>query len=208
MCTGAHPFIPTPNTMQLAIRYAATEGKYENVLYVRTTGTPSLGDLQQIGTFVEAWWNNTYKTHISNAIQFTGVYGRDVSQEFGQSWEIGFTPSAGTLTAEPLPFKDSFAIKKVTNVGGHRRNGRVFIIGLTEGQVTRNSVNPLDAAALRDDWEELTSELETNGYPVGWVSYCVNGAWRTTGLFCPIMEWVVTDFLVDSQHRRKPNVGS
>jgi hypothetical protein len=102
-----------------------------------------------------------------------------------------------------LPSNVTLAISFRTGFRGRSFRGRAYAVGLTEGQVTGDSVSDAVATAYREHWEAFIASVQTDfpGASLAIVSRCQDGAWLTTATVTPV-ETVLVDPTVDSMRKR------
>jgi len=204
-------FIPVPETAEVTMVYTGpNSNRMVNVYhYVRPTlgwDADSLGDL---GEALLSWENTVAKAQRSNQITCIGVECRDISVQDSFVVSVAaIPPIAGTLTTPVLPANVTLAVSLRTPFAGRSFRGRTYWIGLSEGAVQGDFVQPGTAqnilAAVRGLLEDVPQPLNAQ---LAVVPRYHNGQPRAVGIATPVTSAVLVDTRVDTQRRRLVGVG-
>jgi|SRR5688572_12924668 len=205
------PFIPTPNGIQVEMRYSYLGERCENVFWTNWTGgsPPAAADLSTIGELFWEWWDAQIKPIQSANATLREIYVTDQSAADGAA--ATFTaglPADGGNVLEPLPGNVSLCISLRTAKRGRSFRGRSYIIGLTENQVAGNALTAPSAAAWLAAYDVLVSSLAASSNQLCVCSKFSLGLPRAAGILTPVTDAVIVDNVVDSQRRRLPGRGS
>lgn len=210
------PFVPIPNTAAVEIRMTQDQQLVENTLYFRLGSSLTPTNLTQLCQDLVGWWDTLYSAQASSAVELVEVTATDLTTETGP---VGsFNPSTtllGALTSPALPNNVTIAVSFRTASRGRSFRGRNYFVGLTESQVTDNTLSDPSAAAILDIYQNLLpvgglftddwiwvvasrfSGVNADGVPIP----------RVTGLSTPITSAVIVDKVIDSSRRRLPGRG-
>lgn len=122
------------------------------------------------------------------------------------SWTTGL-PIAGTNGTASMPNNVALALAFKTALRGRSFRGRIFLPGLTEGNVVDNTVQPAFITAWYTFFGILASTLIDL---IAWqvvVSRVEGGDPRPAGVVTQVNNWIVTNTVVDSMRRRLPGRG-
>ena len=205
------PFIPVPETAEITMVYTGpNQNRMVNVYHF---SRPTLGwDADSLGDLAEAmlaWERDTASNHRSGQILCIGAEARDLSVQDSFVVSVAaIPPIAGAGTTPVLPANVTLAISLRTPFAGRSFRGRTYWIGLTEGSVSGDFVNPTIAqnilaaitALIEDVPQPLNAQLVV-------VSRYSNGAPRATGIATPVTSAILVDSRVDTQRRRLVGVG-
>lgn len=197
---------PAPGVLRAVLGYSITGKPFAaNILHFTkmTGGAPDLFDL---GVALEAWHTTNIigRQHVNTSLN--RIILTDLSTDTGQS--IEFTqglPNTGTLTGDPLPNSIAAVVSLHTAFRGRSFRGRIYHMGLTEGQVAGNHLLTAQADLLRQSYAALV-QLSSGGtptYQLVVLSYWRNKVLRSQGLATPVTV-VSCNGRVDSQRRRMP----
>lgn len=196
-------FIPVGDTAQVELRYFAAGQNVENVLYFYNEDGVGLAGLLTITDVVGEWWDLHVQPLQSSEVTLNEVYGTDLStatsptySNLEKSGMIGGVTSGGML-----PTNSTIAVSFRTAGRGRSSRGRNYFVGLSESQVTGNTVGSTTVAAIEAAYNALQPML-----PAPWfwcvVSRRVNNAPRIEGLVQFVTGALCVDPFVDSQRRR------
>lgn len=202
------PRPPTPNVAEVTMTFLQ-DGQYliNKHHYVNTAGWDE-GSLNNLGTAIREWWDDNMKARVPNTVSLIEIEVIDLTAGSG----LGITvqtglPIVGTKADNALPNNVTVAVKKGTGLVGRSFRGRTYHVGLAEGQVTGNTINPADLTGLITAYDLLKEPLG----PVIPVDLCVlsevsGGSQRTEGI-CTVVTGIGIDPITDSQRRRLPGRG-
>jgi len=172
-------------------------------LYFSSPGTPNATDLSNIGSALASYWVAEMLPLQSNALTLTQVVVTWLAVENGVQAVFGVTPVApGGQVSAGLPGNVSLAVSFRTGLSGRSFRGRNYLAGLTEGQVTGNEISSTAAAAFVDVYEGLLPTLTALSLTHVVVSRFAGGLPRVSGVATPVVSYLTTDLVVDSQRRR------
>lgn len=199
-------FQAVPNTIGVNVRGTANGKPVENTFYYKYV-TPLIGSAMcalaaDFATQIAADWLAQLPANVG----ITSIFIRDLASEFAEQCEYGFSALVGTASGEALPSLNTVAVARKSGLTGRSARGRIYWLGLSEGQVANSTIDSgvltAIAAALNGfDAVAVAASL----VPVT-VSRWADGVKRATGITFPTNPWVVNDVYVDTRRSRK--VGS
>jgi hypothetical protein len=204
-------FVPVPETAQSTMVYTGPNNNRMVNVYHFTR--PTLGwDPDGLGDLAEAlllWERNTASNHRSNQITCIGVECRDISVQDSFVVSVAaIPPIQGGGSTPTLPANVTLAISLRTPFAGRSFRGRTYWIGLTEGSVSGDFVNPTTSqnilAAVRQLIEVVPQPLNAQLVVVSRYS---NGQPRAVGVATPVTSALLVDTRVDTQRRRLVGIG-
>lgn len=175
-----------------------------NVIHVRLGTAFAQADLENMSLILKVWWDAYMKALTNTATSLTSIEATSLELEDDLRVQFGTgLPLAGTNATDALPGGTTLAIRFASAYSGRSKNGRWFLAGMSENQVSGNQVVAGVVTLLQAAFEELLAAIGEYGNNAGLVivSYCNNGAWRTTGA-TTLVENVLVNPYVDSQRRR------
>jgi len=204
MCIGTHDFIPAPNTAKLELIVLEHGQRMENVVHLRKADGWSESEIRLLAEAAVTKWITYFAPLISNDVFLVLTRATDLSAEnsFGYEKEPDET-TQGEVAVAGLPGNVTVATKFASGLTGRSQRGRAFWIGLTELQVTGNHLVDPMASNISTAWENffigIAAEIDGAEHVV--VSYCHNGAWRTTAQVTAVTSYV-TESNTDSMRGR------
>lgn len=197
-------FIPAPGIVALAVRYTLFGQQVQNTVYIDPAEPVSPSVVSNLaGQLVSAWADNVMPL-LSQDLQLREVYAADQTSESGPTWTAAPPggPLAGGIEAPALPGSVAYCVGFRTVNRGRSFRGRIYLPGLTEGQVTGNVVNaPWSTTLIEAVRDAIVAVTEFGGAHVV-VSRYSGGVARTTAVSTPVNFYTASDTSVDSQRRR------
>jgi hypothetical protein len=192
------------NGMQAVLQFTQEAQILQNVLNFIRFGGFTDEEVVSVAEDLITWWNDELKTDVPSEVALTQVRARRLDEEDSPIFEVSTgLPLAGTASG-PLPNNVTLAVKTLTGLGGRRRRGRVYHVGLRTGKLLSTDVNRIDPGSLSGILDAYRA-LRDFSFSVADTSWCV---WsRISGQGTVITE-VASDGVVDSQRRRLPGRGS
>lgn len=173
------------------------------------TGDFTLGRLQELTNLYQTFWSVDLRARASTGCLLTNIYARAIHTQNGAVWDdLISPPQAGTVGSALLPAHTTFCIKLTTGIAGRSYRGRLYQVGLSEGQVTGDNVSQALADGLVADYTEW-AEVYLPPQNFEWVvlSKYNNGVARSQGVATTITGISYTDLRVDTQRRRLTGIG-
>jgi len=208
MCTGTHPYIPVPNTVEARLNYATGGGVAQNVLNFTFDHAPTIGDLTQLGVDLSAWFGADMAPLMNSGVSLQSIVLTDLTVENGAQIEYTTGMPIGGSGGSSMPDNVTLAVKHTTAFRGRSYRGRTYLVGPPREMLqdidhfstpyTSNVENAFD--------DLLVGDFLANGSAFSVVSRCQNGAWLATGVSTPVENNTVEP-TVDSQRRRLPGRG-
>jgi len=194
-----------PNTIQVMVRGSLAGQSMQNDFYYEHPLALTQAKVDAVTDAVDSYWNNNMLGLLPIAWTGTETYGRalDHATDF-QSTSLINAGIAGQINSPPLPSLATVAIARRSAYTGRNGRGRVFWMGLTEADVSANTVSSTLTGNIADALAAMDSYLLTLGYTGVIVSRIVDGVKLTTGQTFPIVQWLAVDNEVDTRRSRKP----
>lgn len=201
------PFIPIPNTAEVAVRVLQDGQNLANVWHVRYQGEPTTTTMQTIASTTITFWQDQLRPLVPGTVQLLEVSVVDQSEEGGIAALLApSSNNAGTSTNPAMPNATTIAVKKNTGRAGRSYRGRVYHVGLTEIQVQDNRITPTATAAINTAYSTLITRYTAINCEWVVASTQNNNVPRVVGVATPIVG-VSVDPVIDSQRRRLPGRG-
>lgn len=205
---NAMAFISLPDSVKIEIKMRKGGAPNVNIIWGRVEVTIDLAKLEQIALAVVAWWNAEVKPLVSSSTALESVTVTDWSVvDSIQHVETLTTPSAGTATGGDLPSNVAAVTTFYTGYTGRSFRGRVYNAGLTDAQVTTNTLGTTYVLNMLTAWAELNDALSAIDVTHVVASFQHDNAPRAEGVATPIIEYGMNN-VVDTQRRRIPRVDS
>lgn len=202
------PFVDAENVCRVELVFLQ-QGQYvENVFHVFKSGGWDEAAMEVVaGVFID-WVDSHYRTRQTTQVALQKVLVTDLTTETSPAIEYAVgLPLAGTNGSSQLPMNVTLAIKLLTALRGRSFRGRYYFVGLVPAAVSGSTLVSGVAADYQADTLALIDALDTNGTPLGVVSFVTGGAPRAHGLFTPVTG-VTVNPTTDSQRRRLPERGT
>jgi len=172
-------------------------------------GQPTSARMQAANSLFVTFHNNTLRLQQNLAYGLTAIRTRDMTVQSGQLAELDISPSVfGTFSGDALPANVSFAVSLRTGFAGRSRRGRVYHVGLAEGQVTQDFVIAANVTAIVAAYATWLTTLAAQQFTWVIASRISAGVPRATALITPVTAIFAVDARVDTQRRRLPGEGT
>jgi hypothetical protein len=204
MCTGTHDFIPAANTCKVALYFDTAGGKAMNILHFRRDAGWTESDLRTFHGLISAAWDTNMSPLQSNTIVLSRIVVTDIGAE--DSFEYDAVPPddlTGGDTSPVMPNNVTVATKFTTGHAGRSFRGRVYFVGLTEINCVGDELTSGAQSGINDGWTDFFGELNDGDLEAELVivSYCHDGAWRSTATVTPVTG-ISTEITLDSMRTR------
>lgn len=202
-------FQPVRGVVTVRMKYRLDFENVENVFHVAHDSLDPwpLAQMEDLASTFEGWEDTSAKPERGANCQLEEVIVVDETSLTTQRVTRGVVPPVvGTHAGDSLPNNATLAIKADINNRGRGKSGRTFWIGLTEGQVTANTIN----TANRDNIVAALNALRTAvtslnpGYDLVTVHRVVNGVHPAEADYSVIAAFSASDTTMDSQRTRLP----
>jgi len=201
-------FIPVPDVAQFNIRGTLDNQRIENPLYFRNVNTWDVEGLEAAAGLVADWFEDNILPIVTTDYVLREVYAIDLTTENSGSATHTVAASTQGLDASPaLPNNVAICVSFRTAQRGRSFRGRNYIAGLTEGDVTGNTIAAAQSSALVTAYGQLFSLFPPGGAFWVVVSRFTANLPRTVGISTPVTSVLIVDSTVDSQRRRLPGRG-
>lgn len=201
------PFQPIPNVASVEIRYDMPDAvRAENRIFFLQPAGYTLATVQALAQIVDNWVGTLWVGNMPTAVSYreTFVRGHTMEEDVQAVNNDGAGP--GLINSPILPNEVSFAIKFETGLTGRSARGRMYVVGLTEQDVTGNLISVTRANQMVDNINTLFATAQASNWIPVVVQRVNNGVVLPAGIPRPIVEVGFTDLIVDSQRGRKPNL--
>lgn len=202
------PFIEVPECVLVEMIYATGGGRAENTLWYHTTSLLSEETLTDLAVLIEDWHDDWLRALQGASVQLETIKVTAMDTASSAMIEYSVSPAqAGTASGALLPSNVTGAITFITQFRGRSNRGRNFIIGLTEGMVVNDTIDPTVVAAWEAAYEDMRADFITENFYHSVVSrYSGKDSEgkplpRPEGVYVPVSRYRMDD-TVDSQRRR------
>lgn len=199
------PFQPVPSTIEVLVSGTTNGIPWQNTFYYNYVVPPDeeeLGDLLDdlYAVIVSAWL-----PLLCANVDVRELYARDLADEIAVQSTLGIVGAVGSASGGGLPTYVAFAVSRRSAFTGRSARGRIFWVGLTESQVTDNTLSSGTRAAIIAALEAFDAAAALAGFTPVIVSRWSGGSLRVSGVTYPITTWLATDDFVDTRRSRKQN---
>jgi len=209
MCTGTHPYIPVFNVAEARLQFITPGGQAENVLNFELPDSSNIVALEELAGDLKLWWLDEMVSLSNSGCALQQIVVTDLTTNTGpQVTYIDGLPASAT-GGDSLPMNVTVAVKHVTLDRGRSKRGRSFIIGPPATAIDSGDViNAAYLTAADNAFNDLrVGNFADHNETFGIVSRCTGNAWRTTGVFTPVVH-SSTDRVFDCQRRRLTGRGA
>jgi hypothetical protein len=203
------PFVPVPGTAQVDMVYSYFGERLETVLHF-TKATPwTEAELEDLTDTVETAWVANMQPRVNSSMCLILIVARSLETDTAPAFERTVTGTCGLGASSGLPGNVAFVVTKKTAKRGRSYTGRIYHAGLSEADVTGNTVGVASADSILQGWVQYRTAVETaSSSQMTVVSYQENNVPRLVGVATPVTALVLRDNSVDSQRRRLPGRGT
>lgn len=198
-------FVPNAAVAEVVLHYTQDLQRLANVLHFYDFGGWNSDQLLQLATDVRNWWVTSIKPSVSDTVFLTDTTAKSLETEAEPTYMFG-TGAAGSASSPALPNNVTLAVKLVTGLSGRSFRGRIYHVGLTEGQVVGNTVAEGTRTSLLSDYLELLNPAVISYGTLCVYSRISAGAERPTGAATVVLDMSI-DPTIDAQRRRLPGRG-
>jgi hypothetical protein len=199
------PLPVVPATIKVSMFYTLNGEPAMNRMHVGVAATlPSAGDCAVAAAIFGNWWISTASLNVSSAMALNLVEAISIAEVNGpQATFTAGLPAAGALASPSLPGNNAFCVSLRSLFTGRSARGRWYWGGLTESQVTGNTVGTSDVTAIVGAMNSLLGLISAaSAFPVI-VSYNSGGGPRPGGPVKFFIDHAIAvDQTVDSQRGR------
>jgi hypothetical protein len=196
------------------VRMQLDSQKCENTLYFRSVSpTPEFGTA--LAGLLIFWWRDHYAPLVSSQVKLNEVVITDLSSDTG--FQVTQAPATlitgGISTSDTEPNNVTIAVSIRTAMRGRSFRGRNYVLGITNSQISNNTMDDTTITA----WQAAYSELLT-------VASDADAVWvvvsrfsgidadkkpipRAAGIATEVTNVVLADATLDSQRKRLPGRG-
>lgn len=202
------PYIPVPDTLGVELVYFNdTTGQYaENTLYFLKIDGWLVEEAEAMLEDLELWWIENLQPYTAATWNLALMRATNLDSASGFSLDFPVDENGGAGSAA-LPGNVTVAISFRTAFRGRSFRGRNYFVGLTEAQVTNDTVVDATVIALRGAYEALPGVIIPHAANHVVVSRFTAGAARPTALTTLVLNYLVNN-TIDSQRRRLATRGS
>jgi len=153
----------TDYVYQTSIQYAISGNRLSCNLYHYQNTVVSAAPSQALCTAVVTTLIPQFKACTSQDVHFQQVYTRAIIKETSNPYSQPLTDQSGTLQYDSIPSNIPAVIRLYQLETGGRHNGRIFLSGVSENDVTDSYITD---AAYTGHWSTLLANLGatlTNG---------------------------------------------
>jgi hypothetical protein len=203
------------NTCLAEIRMTWAGQQVENTTYWDFGEEPLFADMTALATALANWWSANIADLVSDQVRIREVTVTSLDSATGP--QANFVPPTfidGALESPSLPNINSLSVSFRTALRGRSFRGRNYVVGLTESQVTDNTVD----VPTTEGYQAAYTALRT-GATASIAAWSVVSRYsgvdpvtkkpipRVEGIATPITSVVIVDPIIDGQRRRLPSRG-
>lgn len=199
------PVPPTTNTLRAVLNITSNGQICNNILHYQIPLGVTAADMTDLGTGLGATWTSAIRALVPTTCVLTSIDVIDLGENPQASVNvIKSTGGTGTNVSPAMPNNVTCVATLRTAKRGRSFRGRIYHVGLTEADVTGDSLVPGTAASLESGYSQFRNvTLASSGKVAGLVvaSFVADGNPRAFGVVTPVTT-VQVNLFVDSQRRR------
>lgn len=196
-------FIPVPDTAKLVMRFSQFGRVYTNTTYWRKSSGWTGATLNDLCEYSYLAWETHILGNQSTAVVMLAPYAYDMSAVDGPvgTFDPPSTDNGGNASPA-LPGNVTATVTLRTENRGKSGRGRIYHVGLTEGDVTNNAIILATRDTILAGYNSWWADTETDSVSdLGVVSFQLDGAVRNPGVF-QLVTSLAMDEGIDTQRRR------
>lgn len=180
-----------------------------NDFYAQYDHQPNHSDLVDLTSAVAGVVIANFVGRLPPTWKGVSVFAFDMTVDTGaNAVDDSIAGVVGVDSGVALPNNVTIAVARKNGLRGRSGNGRIFWMGLTDGNLdTENTIAASRAAALVTACEAVDAAMVDLGATPCILSYQHDGVVSSAATIYPIDKWLVTDFVLDSRRRRLPGRG-
>lgn len=198
-------FQRVPNTIVLQVRATLGGELVENGFFYQKASTPLQADVDAAVSNASNWWETFWQPAMSGDYVVREFFARSLDSEIAvQAVDDSDAGEFGDL-GSACPGNVSLAVARKSGFTGRGARGRIFIAGVPENQVDATMrTNTTYTGLITDALVGLDTLMAADSlFPVI-VHRVSGGVPLVPAVVLPLLTWIVTDLIVDSQRNRLP----
>lgn len=202
------PHQDVPSVVKAEVNFKDDFTTMMNVFYFHAVNAITEALLDALFATLTDWLTTYWAPIASDRIHAYEITLTDLSSLAGRRKTYPIEPDIrGGLNEEPMPANSTVAIKASVGHRGRGKNGRVFWIGLTETQVTGDTLTGGFGTTVTTAMNGLITLIQgVSGFDHVVVPHFVVGGIRPPVVgYEPVTQYQLSDNFVDSQRDRLPN---
>lgn len=197
-------FIRLPLGIKVAIEYDWNGKAVVNIYHVTTSDPITTIKLTTIAAVFRDAVVSQLLGFISEQIAMTSVTTLNLNEANGERIILPVIPAAaGLYTGDSVSNNVASVASLKTALTGRSFQGRSYIPGIPEGEVSQNQLGPVIVAGIAGFFTALQADLTIENTDLVVASFQTLGVPRGVGVATPI-DSVFINFRVDTQRRRLP----
>ncbi len=164
-------FVPVPDVGEFTVVQSLHGQEVDNVYHIRKEGGWDSGSLADMCVVLISWYNDSFSTQTSVALQYQRVKARDLTTSSGAVADIAFpAASGGDDIHDALANQDSASVNHTTGRAGRSFRGRTSFSGVPDTNKLNNTLKPEYVAWLLTQVDALDAAILAGGGTWGVVS--------------------------------------
>lgn len=199
-----------PGILQVELKMLQGNTNMSNIFHVDNGGGVvwTRTNMDSIAGVFQTWFQNSASAQMSSSVTLIDKVLTDLTSLAGLRVVYGEeTPPAGQLTSPALPPNVTFATRLNIALRGRGTSGRIFWPGLTEEQITFDTLSKTTADLIVSAMDNLIAAIPAAvpGAALVVLSRYSAGVKRPNGVGIPVVSASYSDLTLDSQKDRLPN---
>lgn len=203
------PFQRVPDTVEIIVEGVSGDQQIINTFYGQKDGGYTLADLINLADDVDTWVGTDWLPLLSAAYTYLRTTVRGLNAAIDLIATADASAGAGTVTGTSQANNVCLAVKRSSGMTGRGARGRIFVPNIADANLSDdNHVSSTFAAAIVEALTVLDTVISAADFLPVIVHRVSGGVPLTEAVVFTLVEWVVTDLVVDSMRRRLPKRGS
>jgi len=203
------PFQPVPNTVEIVVRGIQGGQNIVNTFFAKMSTEPDQADCQALADAVDAWVGAEWLPILSAVYEYSRTDVRGLSHAVDVQASSNDNAGAGAVSGTSQANNVSIAVQRNSGLTGRASRGRIFVPGIADSKLSDdNHISTTFRTELEDALAALVAAIVAEGFSNAIVHRVSGGSPLVTAVVYPLVEWVVTDLVVDSMRRRLPGRGT
>jgi hypothetical protein len=183
------PFIPFADCVDCYWDFIQQGVPWGVTMTIKAPGAVDAGVLVDLFNHLDAWWTNDMAANVSSNCTLRAIKLTDLTSQSGPTHIEAPTTPAGTLSGNVLPAQTAMVVSLYTPNRGRSFRGRNYWAGrVFADQDTVTQWGSTRLIAVGGAYDDLISQLGSDGYLLGVASRYFNGVRRTTGVFTAVSD--------------------
>lgn len=197
-------YIRLPLGIRVAVEFDLNGKVVVNIYHVTTADPITTVKLEAIAQVFIDWWTTIQLDNVSDEVALIGVTAMNLDVPNGEKIELPVVPAVyGTVVGGSVPNNVALVIGLRTAQTGRSFQGRTYIAGLGDQEVTQNTISTARLGTFIIAFATLDVDLLAINSQLVVASFVSGGVPRAEGIATQV-DAISGNTRVDTQRRRLP----